>query len=108
MVVMCWLAWNVGVRSVGEVNPLNEPLLTEELQESEDGCASDPHPPPTGILQEVRSGEVPLAALNERGELPAWAGQAHPCTIQCVEHLFCHGQSLTHMIPSINVRRQGP
>ena len=108
MVVMCWLAWNVGVRSVREVNPLNEPLLAEELQESEDGCASDPHPSPTRILQEVRSGEVPLAALNERGELPAWAGQAHPCAIQRVEHLFCHTQSLPHMIPSINRRPQSP
>ena len=102
MVMVGWLAWDVGVRSVWEVNPLYQPLLAEELQESKDSCTSDPHPPPTGILQEVRSGEVPLAALNERGELPAGAGQAHPCTIQCVEHLFCHGPSLTHMIPSIN------
>jgi hypothetical protein len=102
VVMVGWLAWDVGVRSVREVDPHYQPLLAEELQESKDSCTSDPHPPPTGILQEVRSGEVPLAALNERGELPAGAGQAHPCTIQCVEHLFCHGPSLTHMIPSIN------
>ena len=108
MVVMCWLAWNVGVRSVREVNPLNEPLLAEELQESEDGCASDPHPPPASILQQVSGGEVPLAALNKRGELSAGAGQAHPCAIQRVEHLFCHTQSLPHMIPSINRRPQSP
>ena len=74
MMMVGWLAWDVGVRSVWEVNPLYQPLLAEELQESKDGCASDPHPPPTRILQEVRGGEVPLAALNERGELPAWAG----------------------------------
>ena len=74
MVMVGWLAWDVGVRSVWEINPLHQPLLAEELQESKDSCASDPHPPPTRILQEVRSGEVPLTALNERGELPAWAG----------------------------------
>jgi hypothetical protein len=51
MVMVGWLAWDVGVRSVWEVNPLNEPLLAEELQKSEDGCASDPHPSPVGILQ---------------------------------------------------------
>jgi hypothetical protein len=74
MVVMSWLARDVGVRSVREVNPFHQPLLAEELKEPKDGCASDPHPSPTGILQEVRSGEVPLAALNERGELSARAG----------------------------------
>jgi hypothetical protein len=81
MVMVGWLAWDVGVRSVWEVNPLYKPLLAEELQESKDRCASDPHPPPTRILQEVRGGEVTLAALNERGEFSAWAGQAHPCAI---------------------------
>ncbi len=74
VVMVGWLAWDVGVRSVREVDPLHQPLLAEELQESKDGCASDPHPPPTRILHEVRGSEVPLAALNERGELPAWAG----------------------------------
>jgi len=81
MVMVGWLAWDVGVRSVWEVNPLYKPLLAEELQESKDRCASDPHFPPTRILQEVRGGEVPLAALNEPGEFSAWAGQAYPCAI---------------------------
>lgn len=108
MVVMSWLAWDVGVRSVREVDPLHQPLFVEELQESKDCCASDPHSSPTRILQEVRSGEVSLAALNERGELPAGACQAHSSAIQCVEHFFCHGVSLSHMIPSINNSPQSP
>jgi len=102
MVMVVWLAWDVGVRSVWEVDPLYQPLLAKELQESKDGCTSDPHPSPTGIFQEVRSGEVPLAALNERGELPAGAGQAYPCAIQSIEHLFCHGRTIAHMRHSLN------
>jgi hypothetical protein len=108
MVVMSWLARDVGVRSIWEVNPLHQPLFAEELQESKDGRTPDPHPSPTGILHEVSGGEMPLAAFNERGELSAWAGQAHPCAIQCVEHLFCHDRSLAQMIPSLNTQPQSP
>jgi hypothetical protein len=78
VVMVRWLAWDVGVPAVWQVNPLNEPLLGEKVEEAEDGGAANPQAALTCVGDQVGGGEVPVALRNERGNLTARTGKADP------------------------------
>lgn len=107
VVVVRWFTGNVGVAAVREIDALDKALLAEEFEQAEDGCASDPEAPTPNILHEVCGGEVAFASCDERGEPPARAGEPNPRSVECVEHLFCHGATITHMRQSLNTVRGG-
>ena len=64
--------------AVWQVNPLNEPLLGEKVEEAEDGGAANPQAALTCVGDQVGGGEVPVALRNERGNLTARTGKADP------------------------------
>jgi hypothetical protein len=64
--------------AIWEVNALNKPLLGEQVKKAEDRGAANPQASLTCVGDEVGGGEVPVALRNERGNLTARTGQAHP------------------------------
>jgi hypothetical protein len=84
--VMRGLARDIGVSAVGEVNSLDEVLVGEEFEETEDGGAPD--------------AEAALLSVAAR------PGKANPRLVKRLEQLSCHGGSLPELRLSLN-RRQG-
>lgn len=78
VVVVRWLAWHVGMPAVWQVNPLNEPLLGEQVEKAEDCGAANAKATLTCIGDEVSGGEVTIALGNERRNLTARTGKADP------------------------------
>ena len=78
MVVVRWFAWHVGMPAVWQVNPLNESLLGEKIEEAEDGGAANAKATLTRIGDEVGRREVTVALGNERRNLTARTGKAAP------------------------------
>ena len=64
--------------AIWQVNALNESLLGEQVEEAEDGGAANAKATLTRIGDEVGRREVPVALGNERRNLTARTGQAHP------------------------------
>jgi hypothetical protein len=81
MVVVRWLAWDVGVASIRKVESLHKALLCKKFKETKDGGATDTEAAPLRIVQELCRSEVALALPNKFCELAAWPGKAHPCLI---------------------------
>ena len=106
VMVMGWLARDVGVSAVGEVNSLNEVLVGEKFEETEDGGAPDAKAAPLGVGEEVGGGEVPLPTRDQGGEFATRPGKANPRLVKRLEQLSCHGGILAELRLSLN-RRQG-
>jgi len=104
--VMGWLARDIGVSAVGEVNSLDEVLVGEEFEKTEDGGAPDAEAALLGVGEEVGGGEVPLPTCDQGGELTARPGKAYPRLVKRLEQLSCHGGSLPEMRLSL-IKRQG-
>ena len=104
--VMGWLARDIGVSAVGEVNSLDEVPVGEEFEETEDGGAPDAEAALLGVGEEVSGGEVPLPPCDQGGEFAARPGKANPRLVKRLEQLSCHGGSLPELRLSLN-RRQG-
>jgi len=100
------LARDVGVSAVGEVNPLDEVLVSEQLEEAKDGGTPDAEAALLGVGEEVGGGEVPLPACDEGGELTARPGKANPRLIKRREQLSCHRGILAVLRLSLNTRRR--
>jgi hypothetical protein len=104
VMVMRWLARDVGVSTVGEVNSFDEVLLGEKFEETEDGGASNTEAALLGVGEEVGGGEVPLPTCDQGGELAAWPGKAYPRLVKRLEQLSCHGGILPELRLSLNKR----
>ena len=78
VVVMGWLTRHVGVPAIWQVNALNESLLGEQVEEAEDGGATNAKATLTRIGDEVGRREVAVALGNERRNLTARTGKADP------------------------------
>ena len=102
VVVVRRLARYVGVSAVGEVNPLDQVLVGEEFEETEDGGAPDAQAALLGVGEEVSGGEVPLPTRDEGGELTARPGEADPRLVKRFKQLSCHGGSLPELRLSLN------
>ena len=85
VMVMGGFAWDVGVSTVGQINPLDEVLVGEEFKETEDGGAPNAKAALVSICNQVGSGEVPLSARNEGGELAPRPGKADPRLVKRLE-----------------------
>jgi hypothetical protein len=94
MVMMRWRAGDVGVSTIGEVNPLDEALVRKEFEEAEDGGASNPEAALFCVGEEIGGGEVPLSSRNQCGEHTAWPGEADPRLVKRFEQLWCHWLTL--------------
>jgi len=75
---MGWLTRHVGVPAIWQVNALNESLLGEQVEEAEDGGATNAEASPTRIGDEVGRREVAVALGNECGNLTARTSKADP------------------------------
>ena len=64
--------------AVWQVNPLNESLFGEKVEEAKDRGAANAEASLTCVGDEVGGGEVPVALRNERGNLTARTGKADP------------------------------
>lgn len=104
--VMGGFARDVGVSTVGQINPLDEVLVGEEFEETEDGGAPDAKAALLGVGEEVSGGEVPLPPCDQGGEFAARPGEANPRLVKRLEQLSCHGGSLPELRLSLN-KRQG-
>ena len=100
--VMGWLARDIGVSAVGEINSLDEVLVGEEFEETEDGGASNTEAALLGVGEEVGGGEVTLAPCDEGGELAPRPGKAYPRLVKRLEQLSCHGDILSELRLSLN------
>jgi hypothetical protein len=78
VVVMGWLTRHVGVPAIWQVNALNESLLGEQVEEAEDGGATNAEASLTCVGDEVGRREVAVALGNERRNLTARTGKADP------------------------------
>ena len=78
VVVVRWLAWHVGMPTIWQVNPLNEPLLGKQVKQTEDGGAANAKATLTCVGDQVGRREVAVSLGNERGNLTARTGQADP------------------------------
>ena len=78
MMVVRRLARDVGVSAVWEINPLDEILVGEEFEETEDGGAPDAEAALLSVGEEVGGGEVSLPTRDQGGELTARPGEADP------------------------------
>jgi len=94
VMVMGWLARHVGVSAVGEVNSLDEVLVGEKFEETEDSSAPNTEAALLGIGEEVGGGEVPLTPRDQGGEFTARPGKANPRLVKRLEQLSCHGSRL--------------
>jgi hypothetical protein len=108
VMVVGWFARDVGMSAVGKVNPFNQVLVGEEFKETEDSGAPNAEAALIGICNEVGSGEVPLPARNEGGELPARPGKANPRLVKCLEQLSSHGGILPELRLGLNRRWGAP
>jgi hypothetical protein len=106
VVVVRWLARDVGVSAVWEINPLDEVLVGEEFEETEDGGAPDTKAALLGVGKEVGGGEVPFSPCDQGGELTARPGKADPRLVKRFKQLSCHGGSLPELRLGLNTRRQ--
>jgi len=97
MVVVRRLTWDVGVASIRKIESLHKALLCKKFKETKDGGATDTKTTSLGIVQELCRREVALALPNQFSELAARPGKAHPCLIQCTQHLCGHGRTLPQM-----------
>jgi hypothetical protein len=104
VMVMRWLARDVGVSTVGQVNSFDEVLLGEEFEKTEDGGAPNTEAALLGVGEEVGGGEVTLAPCDEGGKLTAWPGKAYPRLVKRLEQLSCHGGILSELRLSLNKR----
>jgi hypothetical protein len=104
VMVMRWLARDVGVSTVGEVNSFDEVLVGEEFEKTEDGGAPNTEAALLGVGEEVGGGEVTLAPCDEGGKLTAWPGKAYPRLVKRLEQLSCHGGILSELRLSLNKR----
>ena len=75
---MGWLTRHVGVPAIWQVNALNESLLGEQVEEAEDGGATNAKATLTRIGDEVGRREVAISLGNERRNLTARTGKADP------------------------------
>lgn len=75
---MGWLARHVGMPAIRQVDALNEPLLGEQVEEAEDGGASNAEASLARISDKVGRREVTVALGNERRNLTARTGKADP------------------------------
>jgi hypothetical protein len=66
------------VSAVWEINPLDEILVGEEFEETEDGGAPDAEAVLLSVGKEVGGGEVPLPTRDQGGELTTRPGEADP------------------------------
>jgi hypothetical protein len=105
--VMGWLARNIGVSAVGEVNSFDEVLVSEEFEETEDGGAPNAEAALLGVGEEVGGGEVPLPTRDQGGKLTAWPGKAYPRLVKRLEQLSCHGGILSELRLSLNRKLGG-
>ena len=64
--------------AVWQIDPLNEPLFGEKVEEAEDGGAANAEASLACVGDEVGRREVAVALGNERGNLTARTGQADP------------------------------
>jgi len=104
VMVMGGLARDVGVSTVREVNSLDEVLVGEKFEETEDGGAPDTEAAPLGVGEEVSGGEVPLPTCDQGGEFTARSGKAYPRLVKRLEQLSCHGGILPELRLSLNKR----
>ena len=106
VMVVGGFARDVGMSAVWQVNPFNEVLVGEEFKETEDSGAPNAEAVLVSICNQVGSGEVPLPARNQGGELAPRPGKANPRLVKCLEQLTCHGGILPELRLSLN-RRSG-
>jgi len=76
VMVDLWLAGDVGVVTVGQVDALKDSELGEEVKGTEDGGTTDAQVASTGVLDEVVGREMPLTCGDEVGHRTARLGQA--------------------------------
>ena len=105
VMVMGWLARNIGVSAVGEVNSFDEVLVSEEFEETEDGGAPNAEAALLGVGEEVGGSEVPLAPRDQGGEFTARPGKAYPRLVKRFEQLSCHSGILAELRLSLNMRQ---
>jgi len=75
---MGWLTRHVGVPAIWQVNALNESLLGEQVEEAEDGGATNAEASLVCVGDEVGRREVTTALCNECRNLTARTGKADP------------------------------
>ena len=68
MVMATWTAGHVGVLAGGEIDPLEDLELGQQVEDAEDRRTADPEAPHPGVLDEVRGSEMTFARGDEVGD----------------------------------------